>query len=204
MDLLIPGFYGLFMGYVGLLSPGMLNMTALKTSLESGKLAGVRFAIGAACIVFVQAGIALFFADYLLKNPDIIEALKIIAIFVFFGLGIMFFLLSRKKGPMKAKQAKGNFMLKGILMSSINMLGVPFYLGMSVYLASVGRIVIEHPYIMPFVIGAATGSFLLFYTYILLANYLVKRIGFIAQNINLILCGLFFLLGIFTLIKILP
>lgn len=204
MEYFIHIFYGVLMGYIGLISPGMLNMTALKTSLESGKYAGVRFSLGAALVVFIQAGIALFFADYLLKNPSITDALKIVAVFVFFILAIVFYMMSRRKGTMKASKAKGSYLLKGILMSSVNMLGIPFYLGMSVYLASIDKITIEHPFIIPFVLGAATGSFLLFYTYILLANYLIKRITFIAHNINLILSVLFLLLGILTLIKILP
>jgi len=44
-----------------------------------------------------SSGIALFFADYLTKNPKIIEILKIAGVFVFFALAVFFFLLSRKK-----------------------------------------------------------------------------------------------------------
>ena len=192
------------MGYIGLLSPGMLNMTGLKISIDNGRRQGVQFALGASFIVFIQAGIALFFADYLLKNPNITDALTTIAVFVFFILSIVFYVLSRQKGEIKTSKAQGKFLLKGVFMSMMNMLGVPFYLGMSVYLASIDKITIAHPYIIPFVVGAALGSFLLFYTYILLANTLVKRISFIAHNINLILSVLFLILGIFTLIKILP
>jgi len=195
--------YGIFMAYFGLISPGMLNMTALKIRINTGKFESITFAIGASIVVFIQAGIALYFADYFLKNPTIIETLKIIAVFVFFILSIFFFSLSRKKLNPKTTNSKGNFFLKGIGMSAINMLAIPFYLGLSIYLTSINKLIIAQPYILLFVFGAGIGSFLIFYTYILFANIIIKKVSYIAKNINLLLSFLFLLLGIFTVIKIL-
>jgi threonine/homoserine/homoserine lactone efflux protein len=196
-------FYGIVMAYFGLISPGMLNMTALKISIENGKTAGILYALGAASIVFMQAGIALFFADFFINNPKVIEILKIAAVFVFFSLAVFFFILSRRKLKGNAKSQKGGYFIKGIAMSSVNMLAIPFYLGISIYLAKMDRIIIEHPFIMLFVIGASLGSFLLFFTYIFFAKFIINKISFIAKNINLILSLLFLTLGIFTVIKIL-
>ena len=203
MDYFYHILYGIFMAYFGLISPGMLNMTALKIRINTGKFESVIFAIGASIVVFIQAGIALYFADYFLKNPTIIETLKIIAVFVFFILSIFFFALSRKKLNPKTNNEKGNFFLKGIGMSAINMLAIPFYLGLSIYLTSIDKLIIEQPYILLFVFGAGIGSFLIFYTYILFANIIIKKVSYIAKNINLLLSFLFLLLGIFTVIKIL-
>lgn len=195
-------FYGLIMAYFGLISPGMLNMTVLKTRLNVGKTESVKFALGAAFIVFIQAGIALFFADFFIKNPKVIEFLKIAGVFVFFILAIFFFMLSRKKIEAKRKISKGNYFFKGMAMSSVNMLAIPFYLGTSIYLGSINKIIIEQPYILLFILGAAIGSFLLFYTYIFFAKMISKKISFIATNINIILSLLFLSLGIFTLMKL--
>jgi len=70
-------------------------------------------------------------------------------------------------------------------------------------LASENKIIIEQPYILLFVFGASLGSFLLFYTYIIFAKFIIKRVSFIAKNINLILSLLFLMLGCLTIIKIL-
>lgn len=191
------------MAYFGLISPGMLNMTALKIRINNGISESVKFAIGASVIVFIQAGIALYFADYFNKNPQIIERLKIAGVVVFLILSIFFLYLSRKELNPKASNTKGNYFLKGIGMSSINMLGIPFYLGISVFLAAENKILIEQPYIILFVFGASIGSFLLFSTYIIFAKYISQKVSFIAKNINLILSILFLGLGIFTLVKIL-
>lgn len=195
-------FYGLIMAYFGLISPGMLNMTVLKTRIHVGKMESVKFASGAALIVFLQAGIALFFAEFLIENPKVIETLKMAGIFVFFILSIFFYMLSRKKMEAKSKMSKGNYFFKGMAMSSVNMLAIPFYLGISIYLGSINKIIIEQPYIFLFILGAATGSFLLFYTYIFFAKIISDKISFIAKNINIILSLLFLSLGIFTLIKL--
>ena len=196
-------FYGILMAYFGLISPGMLNMTALKIRIDTSKEASIQFALGAAFIVFIQAGIALFFADFFIKNPQVIEILKIVAVIVFFLLAAFFFFLSRRKLKSVAKSAKGNYFFKGIAMSSVNMLAIPFYLGISIYLAKENKIIVDQPYIMLFISGACLGSFLLFYTYIVFAKIILNRISFIAKNINLILSLLFLTLGIFTLIKML-
>jgi len=195
-------FYGLVMAYFGLISPGMMNMTALKIRIDNGKKASIHYAAGAAIIVFVQAGIALFFADFFSNNPSVIELLKIAAVVVFFFLAVFFFILSKRKPKGQTNNEKGSYFLKGIAMSSVNMLAIPFYLGTSIYLANENKIIIEHPYIMMFVLGASLGAFLLFYTYIFFANFIIVKISFIARNINLILSLLFLGLGIFTLIKI--
>ena len=196
-------FYGIIMAYFGLLSPGMLNMTALKIRINKSENESLKFAIGASIIVFLQAGIALFFADYFANNPTIIDNLKIAGIFVFFALSIFFYVLSKKKMESNSKTIGKNYFLKGVLMSSVNMLAIPFYLGLSIYLVSVNKIVIEQPYILLFVFGAAIGSFLLFYTYIFFAKIIIKKVSFIATNINIILSILFLSLGILTLIKVL-
>lgn len=202
MDYIVHIFYGVLMAYFGLISPGMLNMTALKIRMENGTSNSLKFAFGAALIVFVQAGIALYFADYFIKNPEVIERLKMAGVVVFFILSIFFYYLSRKELNPKTSNTKGNYFLKGIGMSSINMLGIPFYLGISIFLAAENKILIEQPFILLFVIGASIGSFLLFSTYIVFANIIIKKVSFIAKNINVILSLLFLALGVFTLIKI--
>jgi len=96
-----------------------------------------------------------------------------------------------------------NYMFKGIAKSSINMLAIPFYLGLSFYLTSIDKIILEQSFFLLFVIGVAVGSFLLFNTYIIFANLIKQRISFIAKNINILLSILFFVLGILTLTKLL-
>jgi len=191
------------MGYFGLISPGMLNMTALKISLTTNKRNAIKFAFGASLIVFVQAGIALFFADYLVQNPEVIKGLKMAGVVVFFILTVFFFYLSRKEFKTNSTKGKMNYIINGIGMSMANMLAIPFYLGLSIYLASIHKIIIKQPYILFFIVGASIGAFLLFYTYIVFAKIIKNKVSFIAKNINILLSVLFLILGILTLAKLL-
>lgn len=202
MTYLIHILYGVFIAYFAMISPGMLNMTALKVRLDFGKLDSFNFALGAAIVIFIQSGIALFFADYFSSNPQIIEFFKVAGVFVFFMLSYYFFRMSRKKEKIKTDTKKGNFLLKGMVMSALNMLSIPFYLAITMYLASEDNIIIEQPYIILFVSGVFIGAMLLFYTYISFADVIVKKVAFIARNINLILSGLFAFLGIMTLVRL--
>jgi len=196
-------FFGFIMAFGGLLAPGMLNMTAVRTSIEKGKKAGIVFSAGAASVVFVQASIALIFANYLNQHPEIISKLKIAGVVVFFILAIFFFLQARKKFTADGKNRKGNLFFIGVFMSSINMLAIPFYLGLSTYLSAKEQIILSQPFITIFVVGSALGAFMLFVTYVGLANTIVKKVNFIAKNINYVLSLLFFILAVITLMKIL-
>jgi threonine/homoserine/homoserine lactone efflux protein len=202
MDYFLHFFFGIIIAYFAMISPGMLNMTALKVRIESGKFESFKFSLGAAIIIFIQAGIALFFADYFVKNPAIIETLKIAGVFVFFLLAIFFYSLSRKKINPKTSSGKGNFFMKGVVMSALNMLSIPFYLAFSIFLAEKGYITIQQPYIMLFVFGVLIGALLLFFTYVHFAELIARKVSFIARNINLILSGLFVVLGIMTLVRL--
>ena len=196
-------FFGFIMAFVGLLAPGMLNMTAVRTSIENGKKAGIVFSGGAASVVFLQASIALIFTNYLNQHPEIIEKLKIAGVVVFFILAIFFFLQARKSSKAEGKARKGNLFFIGMFMSSMNMLAIPFYLGMSTFLSAKEQLILEQPYITIYVLGAALGAFMLFVTYVSLATIIVKKVQFIAKNINYILSVLFLILASLTLVKIL-
>lgn len=204
MDYFLHVLYGILIAYFAMISPGMLNMTALKVRIDFGKKESEQFSLGAATTILIQAGIALFFVDYFTSNPKIIGVLEKAGVFVFFSLAIFFFILSQKKIDPKAKSGKGNFFVKGFMMSALNMLSIPFYLAISIFLASKGYIVIEQPYIMLFIFGIFVGSLLLFGTYRYFANIISTKVSFIAKNINLILSGIFIVLGIITIVRLFP
>lgn len=202
MDYFLHIIYGILLSYLAMLSPGMLNMTALKVRIDYGEKQSEKFALGASVTILIQVGVALFFTDYFTKNPAIIKILEKAGVFVFFALALFFYYLSQKKIDPKAKSGKGNYFIKGFVMSAINMLAIPFYLASSVFLASKGYITIKQPYIVLYILGVFIGSLLLFKTYTYFAETISKKVSFIAKNINLILCGIFIILGFITIIRL--
>ncbi|MDN3644551.1 LysE family transporter [Lutimonas halocynthiae] len=194
---------GFVMAFLSLIPPGMLNMTAVKTSLQKGKKEGIWFALGAAMVVIPQAFIALVFARYFAENPQVVARLEIAGIVVLFVLSIVFFIQARKKFEGKGGKREGKSFLLGMLMSGMNMLAIPFYLVLSSVLENRGLLQTEQPYIILFVSGVFLGAFSLFFLYASFAQIIQKRAQFIARNINYILSLLFLVLGILTLIKFL-
>ena len=194
---------GYSMAFLGLILPGMLNMTVVKTTIEKNRREGFLFALGASIVVIFQAFIALAFTKFFANNPHIIERLKIVGVFVLFILAIAFFFQARKKFKGEGSKRKGKSFVLGLLMSSMNMLVIPFYLVLSSLLESRGLLILAQPYISLFVLGVFLGSLSLFLVYRQFATIIKKRAHFIARNINYILSILFFILGILTVIKIL-
>jgi len=196
-------FLGFIMAFVSLLPPGMLNMTAVRTRIEKSKKDALLFSLGAALVVIPQAYIALAFAKYFVKHPEVIDRLKIGGIVVLFTLSVFFFFQARKKFKGEGKKRKGNFVLIGMFMSVMNMLAIPFYLVLSSVLEKKGLLIMNQPYISIFVGGVFLGALSLFVVYVLFAAIIERKAQFIARNINYILRVLFLGLGILTLINFL-
>ena len=194
---------GFVMAFLSLTPPGMLNMTAVRTTIEKNRNEGIWFALGAALVVIPQAFIALVFARFFGENPYIVERLKLGGIFVLFLLSVVFFIQARKKFKGEGAKRKGKSFWIGMLMSLMNMLAIPFYLVLSSVLENRGLLNTEQPFINLFVSGVFLGAFTLFFVYVQFARVIQKRAQFIARNINYILSALFLVLAILTLFKLL-
>lgn len=190
------------MAFLSLVPPGMLNMTAVRITIEKNRKEGFWFSLGAALVVILQAFIAIAFAKYFANNPQVVERLKLGGVFVLFLLSAVFFIKARNKFRARGSDRKGKSLLLGILMSAMNMLSIPFYLVLSSVLESKGLLIANQPYINLFVSGVFAGAFALFLLYVQFASLIQKKAQFIARNINYILSVLFFVLGILSLYKI--
>lgn len=203
MEYLNTFLLAVLVAFVGFMPPGMINMTSLKMSLDYQRKQAVLFVAGAVTIILIQAFLAVTFAKYLARNPQIIEYLSYAAILVFLGLAYMFFRQARQQLKLRVREQKRNSYLAGLTMSSMNMLSIPFFLGYSTLLEAKGWMNIDPPHNYIFSLGAVAGSFLLFFIYILFAEYIQKRVQFVAKNINYILSLLFLILAIITIYNVL-
>ena len=199
MGYVIHVILGFVLAYLSFVPPGMLNMTAVRNTLEKGFKEGFWFAFGAAIVVIPQAFVALAFAQFFDNHPEVVDNLKWAGIVVLLTLSMIFFYQARKKFTGQVSRKKGKSFAMGVLMSAMNMMAIPFYLVLSSVLKERGRLIMEQPFIILFVIGLFLGALSIFLTYVRFASIIQKRAQFIASNINYILSLLFFILGIFTL-----
>ena len=204
MDYILHVFYGIIMAYFGLISPGMLNMMLAKLSVNESKKAGLLFGYGAGLIVLVQCFVGLYFAKFLESHPGVSESLKKFAVFIFIVLTV-FFIYSGVKAKRPKKEveikSKKNRFFYGIMLSSLNMFAIPYYVFSSLTLSSKNIYDFSTISNLLFILGAGLGTLLVFYIYALLFKRIEHKVGFLIRNINFIIAGITGIVAVSSLYK---
>ena len=208
MDIILPLLLGIAVATPGIMLPGLINMTAAKISVRDGRACAVVFSIGATVIVFIQSYIAVSFAKFISKRDDIINLLEEVGLGIFVLLTIYFIFIAKKPQskdddePVKMRSRTGCFFL-GVLLSVLNFFPIPYYVVMSVTLSTYKFFSFDNLFVFLFVIGAITGTFAVFYLYIIFFKKLEEKTDFFMKNINYFIGGVTGLVSVITLIKLL-
>jgi threonine/homoserine/homoserine lactone efflux protein len=189
---------------IGLALPGMVNMTAVKVSMDQGLRAGFRFSLGGALALAVHAYLAITFARFLSEHPYVLIYFKRTALAIFLTLSLIFFYLAKKpKKHREAYQHKENTpFIFGFLIMNMNMLNIPYLFASGTLLEAKEWISVEPPNKWLFIIGAALGAWSLLVLYTQFATLIARRARFVARNLNYFLSGLFMLLAIIQMIQL--
>ena len=172
---------GFIASFVATLPPGLLNLTSLKISLEKGIKKSHYFALGVSTIIFFQSYISLAILKYMHNQTMVGVYMQIIGVIVFTTLSIYFFrsyLKVKRDIPKKPSRIKNSFYL-GLIMSSINFLGIPYYCSVGSTLNTHGWLDFNQFSILFFVLGTAIGTFSLLSIYNYSAPSIEKRLGII-------------------------
>ena len=170
MDISIVFLLGLSFAFVGVIPPGMLNMSAAKISLKEGHVRGFVFSIGVCVVVGVQTYLALIFAKYLNQHPDVVDVLKRVALVIFILISIYFFLVAKSEATPQevdtSKSKKSRF-FQGLLMSGLNVFPIPYQAYIVTALLSYKLLSLDNLSIGSYIAGATSGTFIALYIYIL-------------------------------------
>jgi threonine/homoserine/homoserine lactone efflux protein len=202
----LPLVLGFFIAFLAVIPPGLINMTAAKISLQEGKNEAISFAIGASVIIFFQTFIAVLFARFISNHQEIVSTLQEIGIFVFSLLSIYFFWIAKKPKKIKTDsrvKGKSNRFFLGMLLSTLNLLPIPFYVFASMTLAASGYFSFDKIPVAEFVIGVMIGSFTVFYIYIVAFKKIENKTEFLMRNINIIIGSVTTFMAVLTLFKLL-
>ncbi|MDA7706144.1 MAG: LysE family transporter [Flavobacteriaceae bacterium] len=170
MNISIVFLLGLSFAFVGVIPPGMLNMSAAKISLKEGHARGFVFSIGVCVIVGVQTYLALIFAKYLNQHPDVVDVLKRVALVLFILISIYFFLLAKSDASpqeVDASKSKKSRFFQGVLMSALNVFPIPYQAYIVTTLLSYQLLSLDNLSIGSYIAGATSGTFIALYIYIL-------------------------------------
>jgi threonine/homoserine/homoserine lactone efflux protein len=204
MSILLHFIFGFVFSFIGSTTPSMLNMTALKISLEKNEKEANYYSLGVSLVVFIQAYIAILLTRYIYENPSFLESLEKAGIVIFFLLSIYFLKQSKsKKQKVEAsKDRKGNSFLSGALLSSLNMFSIPFFCGTAATLEMFNLMSFDTLPVVLFIIGSAIGTFCILFLYGKYAKAIQKKTGKLTKDISLVLSMITGFVAVFMLIKI--
>ncbi|MCA0131553.1 LysE family transporter [Winogradskyella alexanderae] len=178
MSITVVFFLGLFVALIGVVPPGLLNMTAARISLKEGPGRGITFSSGVCLIVFIQTYIAAIFARYLSNRPDIVEILQRVAFVIFVLITVYFLVIAKNQKESKINpdiRSKKSRFFHGMFLSALNVFPIPYQAYMTITLASFGWMNFERLSIITYVTGAAMGTFVMLYFYIFFFDKIKDR-----------------------------
>ena len=197
----------MIVAFIGVIPPGLLNMTAAKISLKEGAGLGIMFSTGVCLVVFIQTYIAANFSRYLSNRPDVVEILQRVAFVIFVLVTIYFLLLASKEKDTEIVEAdiksKKSRFFHGMLLSGLNVFPVPYQAYMTITLASFGWMNFERTNIITYVTGATMGTFVMLYIYIFFFDKIKDKAFTSQKNMNYIIGSVTGLVALVTFINIL-
>lgn len=172
INLIIVFALGFGISFAGSIPPAGVNLTAIRISMEQGKIPALWFSFGAIIIEGMLCFVALRFASFIASHQEIDFWIKWIAVPVFLIMGIAtLWHASDKPTGVEVKSIKKNHWWKtnftyGMFLCGINPMQIPFWLVWGTYFYSKGWLPYDLVSTLAFVIGSITGTYLLLYLFI--------------------------------------
>ncbi len=161
-------FLGFFFSFIGSIPPGTLNVSILQLGLQRKTQVALRFAIAVSIIEYPYAWIGVQFEYWLTSSPVVVENFQVIAAVVMTVLGVANLIPSKKPSGFQKKFSESGFR-RGLILSILNPMAIPYWMGFTAYLKAQGWIELSsqsllHSYVLGTSVGAmALLSLLIFF-----------------------------------------
>jgi threonine/homoserine/homoserine lactone efflux protein len=188
---------GFIFSFIGSIPPGTLNITVLQLGLEKKISIALRFALAVSVIEYPYAWIGVQFEYWISTKPLITENFQLIAAVVMTALGISNLLPSKKAPTGFAKRFSESGFRRGIVLSMLNPMAIPYWMGFTAYLKAQGWIDLAttgllHMYVFGTAVGAmALLSLLIFFSQRLAPHVQGSRWIKIVPGLVLLVLGLY-------------
>ena len=206
MSILFAFAFAVLFSFVGVLPPGIVNMTVANYSVKKSLKKARKFINGAILIVFIQSILGFYFATFLENHPQVMQNLKLVGSLVFILL-TLFFLgkgiqkVIHAKDPIKKNATKSKLkpFVHGIFISGLNIFPIPYYAFVSLYLSAFIEDFFTNLVGLAFVFGTTLGTFIVFMGYAFLFRKIKHKVAFFIKNINFIIAIITGLIAVFTI-----
>jgi threonine/homoserine/homoserine lactone efflux protein len=200
MIALINFLVSFFFSFIGTIPPGTLNLSILQLGFENKTKIAWRFAIAAALIEYPYAWLAVKFEQVITSSPVIIANIQMITAIVMIIIGVYNLWSVGRSSSATSKFSNSGFR-RGILLSILNPLALPFWVATTAYLNSQLWIDLTTPLgLHSYLLGVSLGTLTLFILLIYLAKKIVsgfKQSDFFKKIPGIILIAL----GIYALVQ---
>ncbi len=191
---------GLIFSFLGSVPPGTLNLCVLQLGLEKKIKAALRFALAVSIIEYPYAWIGVQFEYWITSSPQIVKSFQLLTAVVMIVMGILNIVTAKKPVSFVQRFNESGFR-RGIVLSILNPMAIPFWIVVTAYLKAQGWIDLSHVGLLHlYILGTSVGAMLLLTLFALLADRLA---GYVQHNRMLkLLPGLtLLLLGVYALIR---
>jgi threonine/homoserine/homoserine lactone efflux protein len=160
--------------FIGSIPPGTLNLSALQMGLEGKVKSAWWFSVGAALIEYPYAWLAVTFEELITSSPLIVQNFERIGAWVMIGLGLANLIALLRPQKIAQVKIKDYGFAKGLVLSILNPLAMPYWIGITAYLKSQGWLTIDNSWqLHSYLTGVMLGAFALLVALI----YLGKRVA---------------------------
>jgi threonine/homoserine/homoserine lactone efflux protein len=162
--------------FIGTVPPGTLSLTIVELGLKGKIDIAWRMAIAAALIEYPYAWVAVEFQELLTRSLKWTHSFHLVSALVMVTLGV-FSLWSASRPSSLSRRFEASGFRKGIVLSLLNPLAIPFWMALTTYLKTYGWVDLStgmeiHAYLL----GVSLGTLALFMLLAYLSKSLVSNL----------------------------
>jgi len=166
-------FVGAIISFIGSIPPGTLNLAVLQLGMEQKIKTALRFALAVSIIEYPYAWIGVVFEDWVTSSPLIIDNFQLITAIVMTVIGAFSIWSARKPSEFSVRFNESGFR-RGIILSILNPMAIPFWVAYTAFLKSQGWIDLSTAWLVhSYVLGTAVGVMIL----LIIFAFLAKRLA---------------------------
>lgn len=166
---------GMAISFVGTLPLGIINLTIVDQTMRRGKRTGLLIAAGSVLVEFFQTLIAFEMTALLALWPAYGYWFHVIALPVFAGLSLYYFITRKQGVRQKENQPRARPFLLGMAISAANLMIFPYWIGWGGMLQGHGLLRLEGTYILLFATGTVVGTFCCLLLFIQLSLWIARH-----------------------------
>jgi len=203
MHLILYFTVSLSLSFAGSVPIGLITLTITQQTLKKGRQSGLGIAFGATIMEFIYPAMVLLGLDFFKVNIVTSSYLKMFATAIFTMLAVLFFSKKQTSFSRSGTPQPGTDFMLGLLVGSMNVLIIPFWVFMAIWLETNGMPFHNHVDILIFFFFSACGAFLAFVGYILMSELVLKRVKEIDRYVNValgLICAVLALYQLSTLV----